>query len=216
MAARAQLSLPAPVKGNSRLDPCVYMWTRQPAASTMVGIVTTKRNSVVPLAKPETAPRHANSRPTSDNRGGSGPGASSKAEEFLRDEIRHTADVMLKLVQWGITVEIAVSTLIFYARREIRSDPFLAHLPSGALLPWRVHIIGTAFLTMIAIMFTVLLFLVQRRRMYYRQKLYRLPNKLIDEIEPTKYGNWIYPLMFATFPAFDLAIRAYYILFITG
>jgi hypothetical protein len=138
----------------------------------------------------------------------------SRTEEILRTEIRHAADVMLNLVKWGITVEIAVSSLIFYARREIRSDAFLSALPKNAPLPWRVYVIGTLFLTMLALLFTILLWLVQRRRMHYRRMLFKLPNKLVDEAAPTKYGSWIYSLMFWSFPAFDLAVRAYYVLFL--
>jgi hypothetical protein len=133
-------------------------------------------------------------------------GDAFKVEKFLRDEIRHEADVILKIVQWGITVETAVLSLIFYARRDIRTDLATHVLPNG-LLPWRVHLVGTFFLLMIAAMFTILLLLVQRRRMFYREKLYKLPDHLIGEMKPTKFSSWIYPLMFLMFPLFDFVVR---------
>ena len=133
-----------------------------------------------------------------------------RTEELLRTEIRHSADVILKLVQWGVTLQVAVATIIFYGRREIKADLATLHIPTGALLPWEIHLIGTLFLVMLASMFTVLLLLTQRRRVFYRTKLYELDDKLIKEGRPTTYTNWIYPPMFWSFPAVDLIIRVYF------
>jgi hypothetical protein len=138
------------------------------------------------------------------------PERAIRREELLRLEIRHCADVMLRLVQWGVTLQIAVATITFYARREIKADLATLHHSQTSLLPWDIHIIGTLFLAMLAAMFTLILWLAQKRRMMYRWRLYDLSDKLIDESRPTKHGNWIYPVMFWSFPLVDILIRAYY------
>jgi hypothetical protein len=119
----------------------------------------------------------------------------------------------MRILQWGVTVMIAAGSIIFYARRAIKDDLVsLNVLKAGEPIPLSVFSIGTAFLILLAIVFSVLSGLASRRYRSYFDQLVRVANRGsgINDVVATGFSRWILPYIFWLFPIFDLLLRTYY------
>ena len=131
-------------------------------------------------------------------------------ESILREEVRSIRELWMRMLQWGVTVMIAAGSVIFYARRAIKEDFVAAGtLKHGAPLPLNVYLIGTAFLILLALVFTVLSGLASRRYRSYFDQLVRHSTSGVDDIIATGHSRWIMPFIFWLFPVFDVLLRIY-------
>jgi hypothetical protein len=118
--------------------------------------------------------------------------------------------VWLHILQWGIAVMIAAGSIIFYARQAIKADLMTANvLKAGQPLPVHIYLVGTAFLCLLAFIFTVLSGLASRRYRSYFDQLIRSTQSGVDDITATGYSRWIMPSIFWAFPGFDFLLRIY-------
>jgi hypothetical protein len=136
--------------------------------------------------------------------------AGSSAELILREEIRSIRELWMRILQWGITVITGAGTVVFYARRAIRQDMVDSHvLKLGEPLPFKVYIIGTVFLLLLAFIFTELSKLASSRYRSYVGQLPQINKSGIYDLPGTGKSVWILPWLFYIFPAFDLLLRIY-------
>lgn len=156
--------------------------------------------STLPDVKPpESGPRKQGTRKPPD------------IEAILREEIRALRELWMRILQWGVTVLIAAGSVVFYARRAIKEDLTAVNkLNAGEPLPLKLYLIGTAFLILLAYVFSVLSGLVSRRYRSYFDQLIRKATSGVDDISASGHSRWIIPWMFWLFPLFDILLRVYY------
>ena len=137
-------------------------------------------------------------------------------EEIIREEIRALREIMLKLLQWGVTLLASMQAAFFFLRREYLNyqiDNGL--LPRGAALPLKAYLGGTVFLLAIAIICTLLLTYVGREFRGYRALLeYHRSSGITDPYRSRRTRGAIRVLTFGMyffFPAIDLAFRFVYV-----
>jgi hypothetical protein len=101
------------------------------------------------------------------------PEAQLRCEEMLRNEVRNYQQLLLRLLQWGVTLIASLQTAVFFIRREMLAALIEANkLPKGTLsLPWKGHLIGTLFVCVAALMFSYLTVRTVLGAQYYREQL---------------------------------------------
>ena len=75
-------------------------------------------------------------------------------EKILREELRVLRDSMLRTMQWAVTILASLQTAIFFVRKSVfQRYVAINHLPNNSAsgLPISMHLIGTVFLLMIAL-----------------------------------------------------------------
>ena len=79
---------------------------------------------------------------------------------------------MLQMMQWGVMTLAAVATALYYVRRDVANNLTLHNvLPANGTLPPGRWFVGTAFLTMIAMIFCSLTKYMVNRHIGYRKQL---------------------------------------------
>jgi hypothetical protein len=130
------------------------------------------------------------------------------------------------MVQWGVSVLVALQTGLFFVRKEIVSNLIdrevtpgaakkvavesLVHsgkLADGGVLSWKTYLVGTTFLLAVACIFMALTLYVSTRQRFYRAELKRCEEALARSPEPYTPIRWILMAMFFFFPLFDLVAR---------
>lgn len=132
-------------------------------------------------------------------------------EEMIRVEIRHSMDMMLKVIQWGVTVLIAIQTANYYIRKDfierlIKSKILPEH---SMLLPFKYHVIGTFILIVMALIFYGLNYRTSQRYRLYKKELIIYGR---SGVKDQKISWWLRPMLqmlFFTFPIMDLGIWIY-------
>src|ERR1019366_1727199 len=93
-------------------------------------------------------------------------------EIFLRQEIRHLQESALRLQQWGLTVMIGVSTVIYYVRRDLTAQYVnQGRIAPGGMLPFQRYVIGTVILFVLACLFSRMAYNTSVRLGNYRKQL---------------------------------------------
>ena len=132
-------------------------------------------------------------------------------ETILREEIRDLRKVLLKTMQWGVTLLASLETVIFFIRQSALKHYILLHkIPEGASLPFSMHIIGTIFLLIVAYICQQTTSLIARRYIVYMKQLMKLPERLdIEEPALDISMKWKSRVLFYVFPAFDILLYLY-------
>lgn len=147
-------------------------------------------------------------------------------EEMLREEIQSLRDVLFRLVQWGVSVLVALQTALYFVRRDVIKyliDRELApnvtmkqavdalvnahKLAAEGLLPWRRYIAGTYFLLFVSLVFAGVTIYGTKQ---YRHARGELAKYCTSGIAPPNASNVplaLILLMFLFFPLFDVAVR---------
>lgn len=129
-------------------------------------------------------------------------------EQILREEIRSVRDLTFKMIQWGVAVLTACLTILFYGRRAFRDDFVAAGvLKEGQQLALEYYWIGTAFLMMVAVIFSFLTYLAQSRTAFYRRQLPIISTSGIDEPSSHPKARYALVLLYFLFPLFDIGVR---------
>lgn len=147
-------------------------------------------------------------------------------EEMIREEIQSLRDVLFRLIQWGVSVLVALQTALYFVRRDVIKsliDRELApdvtmkqavatlvsanKLAVEGLLPWKRYIAGTYFLLFVSLIFAgVTIYGIKQ----YRHARSELARHAISGITPPDVSNVplvLIVVMFLFFPAFDVAVR---------
>jgi hypothetical protein len=149
-------------------------------------------------------------------------------EEILREETRSLRDLNFRMVQWGVSVLVALQTGLFFVRKEIISNLIdrevtpgeakrvavesLVHsgkLAKGGVLSLKTYLVGTTFLLAVACIFIALTLYVSTRHRFYRDELKGCKEALVGSPEPYTPIRWILMGMFFFFPLFDLVARCF-------
>jgi len=147
-------------------------------------------------------------------------------EEMLREEIQSLRDVLFRLVQWGVSVLVALQTALYFVRRDVIKsliDRELApnvtmkqavetlvkaeKLAAEALLPWWRYIAGTCFLLFVSLVFAGVTIYGTKQ---YRHARSELAKHVTSGITPPQTSNvplMLIVLMFLFFPLFDVFVR---------
>lgn len=129
-------------------------------------------------------------------------------EQMLREEIRALRELTFKIIQWGVTVMVATLTALFYARRAFRDDLVaLGRLEQGEQLPLSVYCIGTAFLICVALVFSFLTFIAQKRTAHFRSQLRTVGLSGITEPTMRPVARYVMTALYLMFPVLDMAAR---------
>lgn len=154
--------------------------------------------------------------PDSSSNSGKLAAAKPNREVVLREEIRSLREMWTRVLQWGITVMTGAGSIVFYARRAIKEDLVLAGVLKVAQpLPMPVHLVGTAFLFMLALIFSLITITISWRFLRYFNQL--LINSTaadasgVHDDAPRISFVWFAPGLFFLFPLFDLFLRMYYL-----
>jgi len=96
------------------------------------------------------------------------------AEEIIREEIRALREIILKLLQWGVTLLASMQAAFFFLRREYLTYQIdNGMLARGSYLPLKAYLGGTGFLFALAMICTIIL--------TYTGKQYRGYQKLLKD-----------------------------------
>lgn len=147
-------------------------------------------------------------------------------EEIIREEIRSLRDLLFRMIQWGVSVLVAVQTALFFVRKEIVKglierelspggttkqaiDALVqsGQLDLGGYIPMHRYVIGTSFLFAVALIFSVLTVYGSNQYRHYRQLL---DANLESDVTPPELKNGprrLIVAMYMFFPFFDLLIR---------
>jgi hypothetical protein len=129
-------------------------------------------------------------------------------EQILREEIRSLRDLTFKMIQWGVAILTACLTILFYGRRAFRDDFIAAGiLQQGQQLPLEYYWIGTAFLFMVAVIFSFVTYLAQSRTAFYRRQLPKIVTSGIKEPSPQPKARYGLMFLYFLYPLFDVVVR---------
>jgi hypothetical protein len=134
-------------------------------------------------------------------------------EQWLREELRANRTLMLGLFQWGLAVLTGMETVIYYVRRDVASNLALHNaLPPNGTVPPTRWLVGTAILTMVAIIFCLMSKYLVARQVAYRGQLVGMKHSFSGIIEgPMKAGiNKYHYWLFLAFPAMDVMLLFYF------
>jgi len=134
-------------------------------------------------------------------------------EEILWTEMQSLRELMLRLAQWGVTVMVALQTIIYYVRRDIVERLVAAkQLPVGSSVPLDRWVIGFVVLCLVATMFTAMTVLLAKQWRSVRSQLSHT-SKTGSGIAHKPFlripGRWWVIGVYYTFPLMDLFIRVY-------
>ena len=137
-------------------------------------------------------------------------------EEIIREELRALREIILKLLQWGVTLLASLQAAFFFLRRE-----YLTYkvenglLPKGSFLPLKAYLGGTVFLFLIAVICTLILSYTGRQFRGYRVLLEKhRTSTIIDPASTPRARNIMRVViygMFFFFPLIDLVFRFVYV-----
>jgi len=131
-------------------------------------------------------------------------------EEIIREEMRALREIILKLLQWGVTLLASMQAAFFFLRREYSQT-----LPQGSFLPLRAYLGGTLFLFALAVICTLLLtYMANQYRSYWELLEEHRTSKIKDpEIGPKtrKFMRLATFGMYFFFPTIDLVFRFVYV-----
>ena len=147
-------------------------------------------------------------------------------EELIREEIQSLRDLMLRLIQWGVSILVALQTALYFVRRDVIKSLIDRELTStttmgqavdklvqagkldaGALLPWRRYIAGTYFLLFVALIFAGITIYGSMQYRHYKQQLAQHVSSGITDVQVYKMPRWLILLVFLFFPLFDVLVR---------
>lgn len=133
-------------------------------------------------------------------------------DQILREEIRHVRDLILRLIQWGVTVLIAIMTATYYIRKDILYRLMETEkLPKNTVfLPWGIYGIGTIFLTIVAIIFSLITFVSINRFNNYKNQLLNMKNLDIIEKPSSTIAIIFIIFLYFLFPIIDICVRFYF------
>jgi len=129
-------------------------------------------------------------------------------ERILWDEVRNIREITLKLLQWSVTALASLEIALFYVRKDVHERMVAAGYPPSEPLPWDKRLRGTIFLLVVALFFTLMIYLAGRRRKMMGEQLGALNAYQIDYGKPTRWGR---PLMLAVpliFPIMDWLLHS--------
>lgn len=133
-------------------------------------------------------------------------------EELLREELRAVADVLMKLLQWGITLMVSLETALFFIRREV----LLGEIQSGRLKPGEElqpyrYYMGTAFLCFVAFVMISFTLYNSARYRHYRSQLSQVGDSGITDYVPPRFVRplirVLIVLLYVAFPIIDILVR---------
>lgn len=137
-------------------------------------------------------------------------------EEIVREEIRALREILLKLLQWAVTLLASLQAAFFFLRRE-----YLAYqvdnglLPKGSFLPLKSYLAGTGFLFSLAVICTLIISYVGSQYRSYQRLLreHRISSINDPTISPKLRGVMrviVYGILFF-FPVIDLVYRLIFV-----
>lgn len=139
--------------------------------------------------------------------------AEKTKEESLRQEVRASRALMVSLMQWGVTLMVAVEVFLYYVRQDVTAHlRELGRLQPDELLPLARYAIGTVLLLIIAYIFARYTQRIATHHNHYRSQLVSMTptyTSIAESIPPTR-GTQHY--LFYAIPAFDLLIWFFYYL----
>ena len=137
-------------------------------------------------------------------------------EEVIREELRALREIILKLLQWGVTLLASLQAAFFFLRRE-----YLAYqidngmLQKGQPLPLKGYLGGTVFLFCIAIICTLITSYAGKQFRGYRMLLEEHRTSKINDPASSprtrKTMRVVVYCMFFFFPIVDLIFRLIYV-----
>lgn len=137
-------------------------------------------------------------------------------EEIIREEIRALREIILKLVQWSVTLLASMQAAILFLRREYliyQVDGGL--LAKGSALPLKAYLGGTVFLFALATMCMTILGYTRRQFTAYQMQLeVHRASAIQDPVAKAwerKTVRFVVSGMFFFFPLIDLVFRFVYV-----
>ena len=128
-------------------------------------------------------------------------------ERMLRREVRFMRGATMRVAQWGLTVMIALYTAIGFLRQHVRDQL----LGAKQIEPWQAlpayrYILGTLFLAVAALVFSVLMLRSGRILREYVGQLKNCPSGIADPV-PTNWTRGSMVFLFFAFPLFDVIVN---------
>jgi hypothetical protein len=131
-------------------------------------------------------------------------------EQWLREELRASRTLITSLMQWGLTVLAAVALNLYYIRKDVHTHLVSSNIiQANEILPITRWLLGTAFLTLLAAVFTSYGNRFSAHHGHYRQLLLDMNGGYSGIKERVPRARLLYhaPLMiFFCIPLLDLAV----------
>ena len=135
-------------------------------------------------------------------------------EEIVRNELKSLRDLGLRLAQWGVTVLIGVQMALYYVRKDVHIRLIAANIiKKGDLLPASYYFWGTAFLFIIAGIFSFFLLLISNSYRHYKHLIETKEVPVTVPISPQvarKAPRLLIFLLFFIFPLLDIIVRGWF------
>ena len=137
-------------------------------------------------------------------------------QEILRGEIQNFRMVGVRVVQWGVTVLVAVMTINYYIRRDFAQHHtyLLEKLKKGDLeitapyLPLMVHLIGTGILLILSAIFCFLTIRIYRIYSNYQRQLHEIEHAIRElPLRGAFITLLVVVILYLLFPGIDILIR---------
>lgn len=135
-------------------------------------------------------------------------------EQWLREELRATRNLLQHHMSWGITALAAVALNIYYIRIAARTNLIsIGTLAPNEAPPFGRWIIGTLYLCLLAAVFIAITRRVARQHVVYRRQLIAMEGGYsgIEEKIPLNEYLWLTPyILFLSVPALDLIVWGWF------
>lgn len=127
---------------------------------------------------------------------------------MIREELRGLRDIALRVSQWGVTLLVSLQTALFFFRKDV----YERMLRNGDLkpdqgLPLDRYVVGTTYLTIVALIFFAMSMLVSKRFRFYYDLLETDEKALVPVPTLTNAGRWLIAALYFIFPVFDLLVK---------
>lgn len=137
-------------------------------------------------------------------------------EEIIREELRALREIILKLLQWGVTLLASLQAAFFFLRREyLTYEIDNGLLAKGSFLPLKAYLGGTVFLFLIAVICTLIVSYTGKQFRGYRLLLEKhRSSNIIDPASSPRARSvmrFVVYGMFFFFPVIDLVFRFVYV-----
>ena len=159
------------------------------------------------MSDPQSAPDQPNSQTLPISPAGADLERAKYREQWLRTEIQTVRALTFTLIQWGVTVLVAVQTSLYYLRRDIAThliDGGTLH--KGDIIPWPRWFAGTLFLVFLAVVFSGLVRYLTEKLISYRKQLIAMNpsySGIIEVQPPTTGWTSVTYMLFYVFPLID-------------
>jgi hypothetical protein len=129
-------------------------------------------------------------------------------EKMIREELHHFREVSLRVSQWGVTVLASIETVLFFQRKDIYDRLILSGaITRGQPLPFSRYVVGTAFLVLVALAFTIITLTAGKRYRFYASLLSDDAKTFLPLPPITNTGRIVLLLLYFAFPLFDVLAR---------